>query len=72
MILMQMGTFIKSHDCYGKKLPVKYVESAFMGVTDPRVEEGIERCVKLGAKKIIMLPYFFIHWYFNGAYACYV
>lgn len=22
-----------------------------MGVTDPCVEEGIERCVKLGAKK---------------------
>lgn len=41
-----------------EKLQVKWVESAFMGVTDPRVDEGIERCIQLGAKKIIMLPYF--------------
>ncbi|MGG3889393.1 sirohydrochlorin chelatase [Metabacillus fastidiosus] len=41
-----------------EKLNVKWVESAFMGVTAPLVDEGIERCLKLGAKKIIMLPYF--------------
>ena len=41
-----------------EKLNVKWVESAFMGVTDPLVDEGVERCVKLGAKKIVMLPYF--------------
>lgn len=41
-----------------EKLHVKWVESAFMGVTDPRVDEGIERCIRLGAKKIVMLPYF--------------
>lgn len=52
------GDFYKITRLLWEKLPVKYVESAFMGVTDPRVEEGIERCVKLGAKKIIMLPYF--------------
>lgn len=41
-----------------EKLNVKWVESAFMGVTDPLVSEGIDRCIKLGAKKVIMLPYF--------------
>ena len=41
-----------------EKLNVKWVESAFMGVTTPLVDEGIERCMKLGAKKIVMLPYF--------------
>lgn len=41
-----------------EKLKVKWVESAFMGVADPLVAEGLERCIKLGAKKIIMLPYF--------------
>lgn len=45
------GDFYKITRLLWEKLPVKYVESAFMGVTDPRVEEGIERCVKLGAKK---------------------
>lgn len=41
-----------------EKLNVRLVESAFMGVTEPLVDEGIERCIKLGAKKIILLPYF--------------
>lgn len=34
------------------------VEPAFMGVTNPLLAEGIERCMKLGAKKIVILPYF--------------
>ncbi|OIK09225.1 sirohydrochlorin chelatase [Bacillus sp. MUM 116] len=34
------------------------LEPAFMGVTNPLVNEGIERCIKLGAKKVIILPYF--------------
>lgn len=41
-----------------EKTNYKLVEPAFMGVTDPLVEEGIERCIKLGAKKVIILPYF--------------
>ncbi|WP_249593770.1 sirohydrochlorin chelatase [Peribacillus frigoritolerans] len=41
-----------------EKLNVKWVETAFMGVTDPHVDEGIERCIRLGAKKVVMLPYF--------------
>lgn len=41
-----------------EKVNVKWVETAFMGVTEPLVEEGLERCVQLGAKRIVVLPYF--------------
>nr|WP_263327897.1 sirohydrochlorin chelatase [Neobacillus sp. Marseille-Q6967] len=41
-----------------EKTNYKIVEPAFMGVTTPLVNEGIERCLKLGAKKVIILPYF--------------
>ncbi|MGG6438968.1 sirohydrochlorin chelatase [Saccharococcus caldoxylosilyticus] len=34
------------------------VEPAFMGVTTPSLEDGVERCVKLGARKVVVLPYF--------------
>ncbi|MBO8171520.1 MAG: sirohydrochlorin chelatase [Bacillaceae bacterium] len=37
---------------------VKWVETAFMGVTSPLVDEGIERCVILGARHVVILPYF--------------
>jgi sirohydrochlorin cobaltochelatase len=40
-----------------ERLPVRWVETAFVGVTDPGWEEGVERCVRLGAKNIIILPY---------------
>lgn len=35
-----------------------WVETAFIGITTPRVPEGIDRCVRLGARRIILLPYF--------------
>jgi sirohydrochlorin cobaltochelatase len=41
-----------------EKTNFKIVEPAFMGVTNPLVDEGIERCIKLGAKKVVILPYF--------------
>lgn len=50
--------FYKISRMLWEQLNVLTVECAFMGVTYPTVDEGIERCVKLGAKKIIMLPYF--------------
>ncbi|WP_257351080.1 sirohydrochlorin chelatase [Pseudalkalibacillus decolorationis] len=36
----------------------KLVEPAFMGVTDPLIAEGIDRSIRLGAKRIVILPYF--------------
>lgn len=41
-----------------EKLPYTWVESCFIGVTQPSFPDGLERCVRLGAKKIIVLPYF--------------
>jgi sirohydrochlorin cobaltochelatase len=41
-----------------EKTKYKIVEPAFMGVTDPLVNAGIERCIKVGAKKVVILPYF--------------
>lgn len=52
------GDFYKITRLLWEKLDVPLVESAFMGVTTPSVEQGIERCIRLGAKKIVMLPYF--------------
>ena len=52
------GDFYKITRLLWEKLDVPIVESAFMGVTTPSVEQGIERCLRLGAKKIVMLPYF--------------
>lgn len=41
-----------------QELQVLGVEQAFMGVAEPTVAQGIERCLQRGAKEIIMLPYF--------------
>jgi len=41
-----------------EKVNVKWVETAFMGVTEPLLEEGLERCVQLGAKRVVVVPYF--------------
>ncbi|MGJ7919231.1 sirohydrochlorin chelatase [Neobacillus sp. LXY-4] len=41
-----------------EKTKYNFVESAFMGVTNPLVDEGIDRCIRLGAKKVVILPYF--------------
>jgi sirohydrochlorin cobaltochelatase len=35
-----------------------WVEVCFVSLTHPSVPEGIARCVKLGAKKIMIVPYF--------------
>jgi sirohydrochlorin cobaltochelatase len=35
-----------------------WVESCFVGVTQPSVPDGLHRCRALGAKRIIVLPYF--------------
>lgn len=41
-----------------ERLKVKWVETAFIGVRDPLMEEGLERCIRLGARKVLVLPYF--------------
>lgn len=41
-----------------ERVPIRWVEVAFIGVTDPRLDEGVERCVRLGSRNIVILPYF--------------
>lgn len=40
----------------GRGYPI--VETAFVGITHPRVEAGLERCRALGAARIVVAPYF--------------
>ena len=35
-----------------------WVEHAFLELTEPSIESGIERCVALGATEVVVLPYF--------------
>lgn len=35
----------------------KWVEVSFIGVTEPDFDKGMERCMRLGAKRIVILPY---------------
>ncbi|OPA77707.1 sirohydrochlorin chelatase [Paenibacillus selenitireducens] len=41
-----------------EKIKVKWVETAFIGVTAPLIDEGVERCIRLGAKRVMIVPYF--------------
>lgn len=43
---------------FWERSQAKWVETAFMGVTFPLYQEGIERCLKLGARHVVVLPYF--------------
>ncbi|SFI61869.1 sirohydrochlorin chelatase [Thermoflavimicrobium dichotomicum] len=42
---------------FWEQTQVRWVEVAYYGVTYPRFEEGLERCLALGAKEIVVLPY---------------
>ncbi|MDB4895523.1 MAG: sirohydrochlorin cobaltochelatase [Firmicutes bacterium] len=35
-----------------------FVECAYSDVTRPRVDDGLARCIRLGARRVILLPYF--------------
>ncbi|BBH20487.1 hypothetical protein Back11_18320 [Paenibacillus baekrokdamisoli] len=50
--------FLKMSRLLWEQVPVKWVESSFIGVTEPTFSDGLERCKLLGAKKIYILPYF--------------
>ncbi|WP_248930098.1 sirohydrochlorin chelatase [Paenibacillus hamazuiensis] len=50
--------FYKMARLFWEQVPVKWTESCFIGVTEPSFEEGLERCLQLGAKTIYVLPYF--------------
>ncbi|MEO2207664.1 sirohydrochlorin chelatase [Paenibacillus pabuli] len=50
--------FFKMTRMLWEKLPYKWAESSFIGVTQPSFPDGLQRCLLLGAKKIIIMPYF--------------
>ena len=50
--------FYKMARMFWEQVPVKWAESSFIGVTEPSFEDGLERCLQLGAKRIYVLPYF--------------
>lgn len=37
------------------------VETCFYSLTGPGIEEGVRRCVTLGARRVILLPHFLFH-----------
>ncbi|MGZ4163571.1 MAG: sirohydrochlorin chelatase [Tumebacillaceae bacterium] len=41
-----------------ERVKVKFVETSYIGVTQPDFAEGMSRCVALGAKRVYVLPYF--------------
>lgn len=41
-----------------ERTPAKFVETCYIGVTEPNLEEGLKRCLALGAKRVFVLPYF--------------
>ncbi|MBH8599339.1 sirohydrochlorin chelatase [Thermoactinomyces sp. CICC 10523] len=43
---------------FWEKNRYRWVEVSFIGVTEPLFAEGLERCIRLGAKRIVTLPYF--------------
>lgn len=38
--------------------PWPLVEACYVGITDPRLPAGLERCRRLGARSIVVVPYF--------------
>jgi len=48
----KMGRLLWERNHYG------LVECAFVSLTTPSVPEGIARCVRLGARRVLVVPYF--------------
>jgi sirohydrochlorin cobaltochelatase len=52
------STLFRISRLFWEKHKFSFVETAFMGITRPLLPESLEKCQKLGAKNIIILPYF--------------
>jgi len=42
----------------GRPFPVDWVEECFIGITEPDLDAGLEHCVRAGARRVYVLPYF--------------
>jgi len=49
--------FCKMTRLLWERTPYKSVEGCFIAIAKPSLPEGLERCLALGARKIIVLPY---------------
>lgn len=52
------GDLHKIARLYWERYSYGWVESCFIGVTQPDLPTGLNRCIRLGAKRIIAIPYF--------------
>ncbi len=52
------GDMHKIARLYWERRRYGWVESCFIGVTQPDLPTGLGRCIRLGAKRIIAIPYF--------------
>ncbi|PTX64569.1 sirohydrochlorin cobaltochelatase [Melghirimyces profundicolus] len=52
------SNFFKLARMLWERTTYETVESSFIGLTHPRLEQGIDRCLRLGAKRVLVLPYF--------------
>jgi sirohydrochlorin cobaltochelatase len=52
------GDMLKIARLYWERYRYGWVESCFIGVTQPDLPTGLKRCIRLGARRIIAIPYF--------------
>ncbi|EGK07156.1 sirohydrochlorin chelatase [Kroppenstedtia eburnea] len=52
------SNFFKLARMLWERTSYEWVECSFISLTQPRLETGVERCLRLGAKQVIVLPYF--------------
>ena len=52
------GDFYKLGRLYWEAHPYGWVETCFIGATQPDLPAGLRRCIQLGAKRVIAVPYF--------------
>lgn len=52
------GDLHKIARLYWERYSYGWVESCFIGVTHPDLPTGLKRCIRLGARRIIAIPYF--------------
>lgn len=52
------GDLYKMARLLWERTGVMTVETCYSGITAPRLEEGVERAIRLGASRVVVVPYF--------------
>jgi sirohydrochlorin ferrochelatase/(2Fe-2S) ferredoxin len=53
------GEFAKMSRLLGEGLGLRHLESCFVGITEPRLEDTLKRIAKLRPKRLFIVPFFF-------------